>query len=102
MVWTDEDLLFTGLKGGLRLGHGDDMSHVIRLNRKAQMGLDITELYISPSLIRVWLSGTNQGIQRTKSYPRNSMGRYWAVEVPINAPSKGVSLLTVHSAVIIF
>ena len=47
MVWTDEDLLFTGLKGGLRLGHGDDMSHVIRLNRKAQMGLDITGLYIN-------------------------------------------------------
>ena len=47
MVWTDEDLLFTELKGGLRLGHGDDMSHVIRLNPKAQMGLDITGLYIN-------------------------------------------------------
>ena len=47
MVWTDEDLLFTGLKCGLRPGHGDSMSHVIRLKPKAQMGLDIIGLYIN-------------------------------------------------------
>ena len=93
--------MFTGLKGGLKLGLEDGISHAIRLKPKAQMGLDITGLYISPSLIRVWLSGTNQGIQRTKSYPRSSMGRHWAVEVPINAPPKGALHLTVHSVVII-
>ena len=96
----------------MRFGLGNGMSHVIKLKSKAQMGLDITGLYInlglditglyiSPPLIHARLSGTNQGIQRTKNYPRRSIGKHWAVEVPINASLKGALHLTVRSAIII-
>ena len=96
----------------MRFGLGNGMSHVIKLKSKAQMGLDITGLYInlglditglyiSPPLIHARLSGTNQGIQRTKKYPRRLIGKHWAIEVPINASSKGALHLTVRSAVII-
>ena len=112
VVWIDEDHVFNGLKGDMRFGLGDGMSHVIRLKPKAQMGLDIiglsinlgldiTGMHISPPLIRARLSGMNQGIRGTKSYPRSSTGRHWAVKVPINASSKGALHLTVRSAVII-
>ena len=39
------------------------MGHTVRLEPKAQMGLDILVPYISPFLIRARFSGTNQGIQ---------------------------------------
>ena len=45
VVWINEDRSFTGLKGGLRAGLGDGISHVIRLKPKAQMGLGITWSY---------------------------------------------------------
>ena len=42
--------MFNGLKGGMRFGAGDGMSHVIRLKPKAQMGLDIIGLSINLGL----------------------------------------------------
>ena len=45
MVWIDEDHLFNGLKGGLKPGLRDGMGHIIGLQPKAQMGLDIIGPY---------------------------------------------------------
>ena len=56
VVWTDEDLLFSGLKVGLRLGLEDGISHVIRLKPKAQMDLDITGPY---NTLKVYYSDEN-------------------------------------------
>ena len=77
------------------------MGHIIGLKPEAQMGLDIARPYISPPLIRAQFSGTNQGIQGANGYLRSSTGRYWMVKEPINAPSKGMLRLIVHSAAII-
>ena len=38
---------------------------------------------------------------RGNGFPRSSKGGYWAIEEPINAPSKGALYLTVRSAIII-
>ena len=51
MVWIDEDHLFNGLKGGLRLGLGYGMGHIIRLKLEAQMDLDIAGPYSSLLMI---------------------------------------------------
>ena len=56
VVWINEDHSFTGLKGGLRVGLGDGISHVIRLKPKAQMGLGITRPYKYVIVICEYLS----------------------------------------------
>ena len=55
---------FTSLDWDLGLGESRGLGHTVDLCFKAQMGLGIMGLYISPPLIRVWLSGTNQGTRK--------------------------------------
>ena len=59
----DEDHLFNGLKGDLRLGPRGNTGHIVRLKLEAQMCSNITGPYNSPPLIRAQFSRTNQGVQ---------------------------------------
>ena len=45
--------------------------------------------------------GNKSRSPRGNYYPRSSTSRYWMVEEPINAPSKGALHLTIRSAAII-
>ena len=78
------------------------MGQIVKSESKAQMGLGITVLYISPPpLIRAQFSETNQGTQEAmaiREAQRVDIGR---LRKPINAPSNGVLHLTVRSTVII-
>ena len=56
-------MTFVGSGWGLRKKEVDAMGHTVESESKAQLGLGITMPYISPPLIRVRLSGTNQGTQ---------------------------------------
>ena len=58
-----EIVTFVGLGWGLRKKEVDAMGHTVESGSKAQLDLGITVPYISPPLIHVWLSGTNQGTQ---------------------------------------
>ena len=82
----------------MRHGSCDD---AILFGHWAQWGRGFFGPYISPPLIRAQFSGVNQGTQETKGLAENSNGQNWAVEVSINALSKGVPLLAVRLAVII-
>ena len=86
-----------GPRWGMRLGSCDD---AILFRLWAQWGWGFFSLFISPPLIRAQFSGVNQGTQETKGLAENSNGQNRAIEVSINALSKGVLLLAIRSAVI--
>jgi len=54
---------FVGSSWGLRKKEVDAMGHIVESGSKAQLGLGITVPYISPPLILIRLSETNQGTQ---------------------------------------
>ena len=64
------------------------MGHTIESRSKAQLGLGITVLYISPPLIRARPSGMNQGIQEAiaiREAQRVNIGR---LRNPLMCPQK--------------
>ena len=91
-------LCLNGPKWGIRFGPCDD---AIMFGPWAQWGRGFFDPYIRPPLIRAQFSEANQGTQETKGLAENSNGQNWVVEAPINALSKDVLLLAVHSAIII-
>ena len=78
------------------------MGHIIKLGSKAQIGLKVPCRTLARPPGDSCLAPRDESRNpRDNNYSGSSIGGYWTVERPINAPSKSASYLTIGSVVII-